>query len=319
LNSFSSISKFFMTPSFEPRSITALEHFIANGGNNALVSALNTADDDKTISVSLDRLAQLNVTNITKVDRYSSKDLWHWVWDQIKDVFGDIIIDATCFNREILSMLLFALSIKRESLKIVYIQYVSAGSQKYATQNIHLQEGDRWLSRGIVGIRSIVGYPGNFSTECIRRVVALAGHELPRLLEAIEFIEPDELSINSEHIGSSTVEKANELSTQVAQLLKEKIQVPRMSDFSFYADSIDKTYESLEKYILLHINENISIIPMNTKLSTIAAALVALKHRGIRLIYVVPEEYNLKYSSDIGDLKQFDITSYIMSAKTEKV
>lgn len=310
------VSAFFAMPSFERRSTKALMEFIKNGGEVGAVKTARISKDEVTLQSALAELATVGVQNVPFIDRKTSRSLWGWVWANAKDVQGTVIVDATCFTRELLGMLLFALSVRREYLDEIHVQYVSTGLDGYATQNKALPEAERWLSRGIYTIRSVVGYPGNFRSERRRRVVALAGHERDRLLETIEFLEPDELSISSERSNSSTVEGAAEISQGVVKALRDRIPVPKISDVDFSANSITETYKSLNNLLNAHEGENIAIVPMNTKLSFIGAALAALHNQDARLMYAVPEEYNPLYSCDEGPLTSFDITSFIKDSRT---
>ena len=73
------------------------------------------------------------------------------------------MIDVTCLPRELLGMLLFAVSVARCRIGSVRVAYVAAPEGGYATQNMDLLESDRWLSKGVTEVRSIVGFPGKFS------------------------------------------------------------------------------------------------------------------------------------------------------------
>lgn len=309
------VSRFFMTPSFEPRSTVALRTFMDSGGSREAVRALNTSESQESVSGAIEELTRLGIPKPQLVNRLSSRRLWEWVWANTEDSAGRVAIDATCFNREIICMLLFALAVRREHLEDVLIQYVPVGARGYASHDSGLADGNRWLSKGIIGVRSILGYPGKFSSEKRLRVVALAGHEKERLLNAIEFLEPYELSISSERSGSSTVQGAGEISKSVAEELRGRIQVPNISEVKFSADSIEQTFDSLSRLMESCANENVAILAMNTKLSSVGVALAALQKREIRLVYTVPEEYNPRYSSDFGDVKTFNITGYIRASR----
>ena len=313
------VAAFFAIPSFEPRSAKAIKEFATAGGDAKAVRTIRLSKNTHELVPAISDFNNFGIHNIPFVSREDAKSLWEWVWSNTKDVQGEIVVDATCFTRELLGMLLFALSVRREYLERVEIQYVSAGPAGYVTQNTKLVDDDRWLSKGVVGIRSIIGYPGDFRSEQRRRVVAFAGHEKDRLWETIEFLEPDELSISNEQLKSSTVEGAAEISNLVNEALRDKIQPPKVSSVEFRADSIHETYESLIRLLEKHTDENVAFVPMNTKLSFIGAAFAALHNRNVRLVYAVPETYNPLYSSDEGDLKAFDVTALIKTAETTQV
>ncbi len=313
------VSTFYTMPSFEPRSMVAVSAFLEAGGSREAIHLARLSELRSNFFDLKDEIRTLGLPEITLLDRFSTRSLWNWVWSVTCAAEGNVVIDATCFTRELLGMIIFALSVRRNNLNTVEVQYVSTGPNGYASQNISLSEEERWLSRGVAEIRSILGYPGNFKSEQRRRVVAFAGHERDRLLEILEYIEPTVLSMSSEKEHSSTVDGARAVSKSVADELRDRIPLPVISEVAFSANSIQETQSSLETLIAEAGAENISVLAMNTKLSFIGASLCALEHRNVRLIYAVPEAYNPLYSSDSGDLKKFDITYQIKAAKTTPV
>ena len=301
-------------PSFEPRSTTALELFRDSGGKAEVVKAIHAAADQKQIATSLARVEKLGVKNIAQIDRFSSRQMWSWVWQNVKDVRGNVVIDATGFTRELVYMLLFGLSIRRNTIENIRVFYVPPGERGYVSTNQDLPKSKRWLSKGLVGIRSVIGYPGNFSSEKKLRVIALAGHETARLYDAIEFLEPNALSIAAEESNSSTVAGAYRFSKEAVEELKTRIHMPPLETFEFSANSIQLTYESICQLLDGHGSENLVLLPMNNKPSSIGAALAALYNRNARIVYAVPEHYNPKYSYDSGQPMTFDITDQIHKA-----
>lgn len=315
----SKISAFYVMPSFEPRSTVAVSRFCKRGGNVSIIRAVQFSESSSYAQHTSNALVNLGVSNIVTVDRRNSKSLWEWAWASVKDVEGKVAIDATCFTRELLGMLLFALSVKRQQISSIVVHYVATGKDGYATQNEKLPEDERWLTKGILEIRSIVGYPGDFSSERKRRVIALAGHESKRLLEILEFIEPEQLSIGNETKGSSTVVGAETISKNVADELRDRIPIPNINEVTFHANSINDTFESVSTLLKSYDDENVFLVPMNTKLSFIGAALAALQNRNVRMVYAVPEVYNPNYSKGAGKLTSHDITRIIHESKTTLV
>ena len=252
-------------------------------------------------------------------DRFDTKKTWDQVWDIVCDCDPTVSIDVTCLPREVLAMFLFAFSVCRDKIKKIEVLYTSAPSAQeggYATQNQDLSEDARWLSRGIRTTRSIVGYPGDFSSEKRCHAIVLAGHEPARTLEAIEFVEPLRCSLGNESAGTSTVSEARDFSEDVVSQLRHRITLPNIEPLSFSADSIEGTLKKLEEIELFPDTENIVLIAMNTKLSFVGATMFALKERHVRMIYSVPEEYNPLYCIGVGKSTSHDITEYIKQANT---
>ena len=184
---------------------------------------------------------------------------------QASNLRGDLTIDITCMPRELLGMLLFAVSVKRQCFSNISVAYVAAPVGGYATQNEQLPESARWLSKGVACVRSIIGYPGVFHSERPCHLVVFAGHERERILQLVEYIEPRRLTISEELEHSSTVPGAREISRNVAEELKHKIHVPEIGEnIEFSSSSIGKVYSSLMDSGLGESSENVALAAMNT-------------------------------------------------------
>lgn len=309
--------------SFEDRSTVWVRKFLDSGGKTEHVFVADIFESDPMYKENLDQLAKLGVYNVTQVDRFSSRSLWEWTWSVIEACSSgcDLVIDVTCMPRELLGMLLFAVSRKSSAIDSVSVAYVAAPEGGYATQNKNLPESDRWLSKGVKTVRSIIGFPGTFRSERDSHLVILAGHEMDRILQIVEYLEPSRLTISGGQEKSSILVGAEQLSREVADALrdqlKDRIQVPEIGDIEFGSSSIEEVFESLIDAKLEKSDENIALVAMNTKLSFVGAALFALCQREVRMIYAVPQEYNPLYCQGVGKSHQFDITELVRRAKTE--
>lgn len=305
--------------SFEKRSTIWVNEYLESGGQPETVFLADVIEHGDEYAENLAFMRKIGVKNVDQIDRFSSGSLWRWVVRVVERVSvfeGNLTIDITCMPRELLGMLLFAVSVKRQSFNTISVAYVSAPAGGYATQNEQLPESERWLSKGVACVRSIVGYPGVFRSERPCHLVVFAGHERERILQLVEYVEPRRLTISEEQEDSSTVLGAREISQNVARDLKRKIQVPKIGDIEFSSSSIDGVYNSLMDSHLGESGENVALAAMNTKLSFIGAALFALSNRAIRMMYAVPREYNPSYCAGVGDASQFDITALVGKANT---
>ena len=313
--------------SFEERSISGLSSACAGdslrAGRAELIHfGINPKQLDKNIS----KVRSEHGLEAVELDRFDTKGMWNWVWNTVSNCKPSVTIDATCLPRELLGMLIFALSVRRESMgktEILYTYAPSGGEGGYATQNQALSDDEKWLSKGIIAIRSIVGYPGYFSSERKCHAIALVGHEFERMLEMLKAIEPSRCSLGNEKDSTSTVDSAGDYSEGIANRLREGLRkyvaVPEeIVPVNFHANSIKNTLEEL-KHIDIRPEENTALIAMNTKLSFIGAALYALQKRSVRMIYSVPEKYNPSYCIGAGETESTDITEYLNQAKTTPV
>jgi hypothetical protein len=307
-------ASFFGSVSFEPRSVEGPRAFINFGGSTEAACFANLGGDTEILRTNRDVLNDLGYTNVVNVDRLSAKSLWEWTWRNVSAARDDVVVDATSLPRELLAMILFALSVRRKSLKRVRMFY--SAPDRYVTQREDIPLAERWLSRGTRAIRSIVGFPGDFESERARHLVALAGHEDERLLEIISYMEPTRLSISNEQKHSSTVANADRISDLVKAKLRESVGLLEYGDVTFFADSIAQTFDSLSSMLSIRTDENVGLVAMNTKLSFVGAALCALQLRHVRLVYAVPLEYNPQYSEGFKQVTEHDVTEQIKRSTT---
>lgn len=300
--------------SFEQRSSVWVQKYLDAGGRVGTVFLADVVEGGSEYETQMSTFTNLGVRNVDRVDRFSSSSLWSWslsVVDRAGAVGTTLLIDITCIPRELLGMLLFAVSVRQQRFRQIVVVYVAAPSEGYATQNQGLPPEERWLSKGVVTVRTIVGYPGGFRAERPSHLVVLAGHEFERLLAIVEYLEPDKLTIGGESATSSTVPGAGALSGEVAQRLKDRIQVPNMGDICFSASSIEDVVASLDGLGFDVSAENTTLVSMNTKLAFVGAALFALLNRGVRMVYAVPKEYNPSYCIGAGREYCIDITQML--------
>ncbi len=308
-------------PSFEERSSSGLRQFLLEGGLKENVRCALIKEESSQSRAQTEVWKDLCSAEMPVIDRFEVKDLWNWVWSSIDADHESFVIDVSCMPRELIGLVLFALSVRRDSITSVNILYTRPGDDPdgYATTRPGLAEEDRWLSKGVFTTRSILGYPGIFLTEGEKVLIALAGHEPERLFQLIEVVEPSILAISSEAKGTSTILGAGTVSEGVVDYLRQRIQVPQMEEVTFSANSIDDTYKSLEVKCPAYANKNLTIAAMNTKLAFVGSALYALRERRIRLTYLVPLKYNPLYSAGTQAPELYDITVYIKSAQTTQV
>ena len=126
-------------------------------------------------------------------------------------------------------------------------------------------------------------------------MIILTGFEKERATQLVELFEPDVLSIGN---GSEPTDENHRATMEgMKQEFSEWFGNLGIlwTSFEFSCSNIEKTIDDIKKEIN-NPEENIVLVPLNTKLSTISAALVALKDERIQLVYPIPEIYNRDYS-----------------------
>jgi len=147
-----------------------------------------------------------------------------------------------------------------------------------------------WLSRGFRAVRTVLGFSGIQQASRPTLLVILSGFEPERALRLIEEHEPKKVLLG---IGNPpTADRFRERNKAEQKLILSRQDVEM---FDFPADDVDNCRMVLEKLLSPHLRDsNVILAPMNTKLSTLAALLVAEAHPEIQLTYCLPGEYNVE-------------------------
>ena len=202
-----------------------------------------------------------------------------------------IVIDITAFTRESLLILLKFLF---DGLDQGYtVEFLYSNASEYSVGDA---SDKKWLSKGNREIRSVMGYPGVLvpSKQC--HLIVLVGFENERALSLIDECEPSRISLGI----------ANELewattphqTTNVARLHRLINVVGAVEQFKFLGYDAGGTKKKLEGIIERVKGYNTVIAPMNTKISTLGAAMVALENESVQICYAQANIYNvLNYSA----------------------
>ena len=206
-----------------------------------------------------------------------------------------ILVDITSFTSESLLMLLRVLNKRRMPSSKVDFVYASAG--QYSTDS--RSDASRWLSDGIREIRPVLGYPGIMVPSHDTHMIVMVGIEDERALQLIRACEPRYVSLgvcDPTQPDTSPHQNAN-----VGSLTRLRSVLANVSEFSFRGYSVTGTEEGLLEQAGRYSDCNVVIAPMNTKISTVGAAILALRHESIQLCYAAPYFYNFDHYSSLGD------------------
>jgi len=221
----------------------------------------------------------------------------------IKKDVKKILLDITTLTHEALLILLKLLKMYCPNSKITCI-YTRA--KDYCVGD---DVDNKWLSKGIEEIRSVLGYSGTFLPSQKNHLFVIVGYEYERAISMINILEPNVLSLGYGKSENATVEKDKEANSHYLQLVVEMSpSYPDVDLFEVSCDDPYKTYEYLEKQIKKCKDKNIIIAPMNNKISTIGVGLLALKNERIQVCYGPALTYNiLSYSLPGNKCYIFDI------------
>jgi hypothetical protein len=208
-----------------------------------------------------------------------------------------ILLDITTFNHESLLILLKLLKVYCPNCEITCL-YTNA--KDYCLGD---NVDEKWLSKGIEEIRSVLGYPGNLIPSKKTHLIVIVGYEYERAVSMINMLEPNFLSLGYGKSENATVEKDREANSHYLKLVMEMSpSYPNINKFKISCNDPYETYKNLKKQIQRIKNENILIAPMNNKISTIGVGLLALQYEKIQICYGPAITYNLLNYSTPGDL-----------------
>lgn len=210
-----------------------------------------------------------------------------------------ILADITCFTHE---ALLIFLAISKQFLKNARIKYSYCNASIYASESKEATE--QWLSRGIREVRSVLGYAGDIKPSQETVLIMMVGYECERAWQVIDSISPEELIITYNNANGSTDQTNGDANQHHADLLKElAAYYQKPKEYVIPSNNPFETAAKLEEVISdVRENANIIIAPMNNKLATIGAGIVALKRPEIQLCYAPAIYYNTSSYSVEGDV-----------------
>lgn len=204
----------------------------------------------------------------------------------------DLVIDITSLTHELL-VAIIGLFASESLLSRITLLYTGASEYSFNTP-----DDQTWLSRGVVEIRSVLGFPGVMLPSKKLHLVIMAGFEIERAVEVIRRYEPARLTIGYGSKLQSVSEKhhnANkEFAAQIETLLIEQDGMSNdLHHFEFSCVDPYATKDDLISYLSHTKDENIVVCTLNTKLSTVGAALAALEMPNVQICYAQPAEYNV--------------------------
>jgi len=115
-----------------------------------------------------------------------------------------ILIDITTFTHEIMLILLVLIRIHRSLLDGVKLTLTYSGASEYSIGD-NLK--NKWLSKGVRTVRSVLGFPGDSIPTKKTHLIILVGYEYERAEKLIEVIEPNTISLGFGRSSTATTEK----------------------------------------------------------------------------------------------------------------
>jgi len=197
-----------------------------------------------------------------------------------------VLIDITTVTHETVMMLYQIASLCFQKTDTVEFIYATADDYSMGQD-----KPQKWLSKGINEIRSVVGYPGRIVPSKSNHLIVLLGFEEYRALSIIRELEPSLISIGYGDSEDESTGPHQETNEKKVQRLRSLVGDVNKFVFSCY----DPLSAEATLADLVAKNSN-----LNPKLSTLGAAQVATKNDDIQLCYAQPTNYNSKEYSKPG-------------------
>lgn len=198
-----------------------------------------------------------------------------------------ILLDISTFTHE---MLLMFLCILRSWTNNVELTCVYTNTLDYSAQET---VENKWLSRGLRDVRTVLGFPGDNLPSQKTHLVLIVGYEYERAYNIINVIEPNSLSLGYVEAEETSTEKNKDANSHYLRLIEEMaISYDDIERFTISCRNVEKTVKELNKIIELHKGENIVIVPLNNKVSTIAVAVTVFNNPEVQICYGQPVLYN---------------------------
>ncbi len=222
-----------------------------------------------------------------------------------KDNKINIVIDVTTFTREVLLILFKAINQKTYiDISNIYLVYTPA--ENYPCE---------WLTRGVRYIRSIFGYSGMILPSKKLMLVILNGFENERTEEIINSFEPNAILLGRPSNEASINESLGIRGNEKFEHIRQKHISNIAQDFEFSCVEVDSTINTIEELVKKYEGDyNIVLSPLNNKVSTIAAAFVALKNENIQVCYASANQYNInEYSTPCDYFLIFEMNKFLVN------
>ncbi len=157
----------------------------------------------------------------------------------------------------------------------------------------NLPADKKWLSRGCKNLHAVLGYSGMLFPSQKNRLIVIVGYEYHRATDIINLFEPNALTLVYGSPQNSTTEKnkdANKLYVELVQNMSFEYSDVECKEIP--CDNPDQTAKILEQIYESHCTENLIIIPMNNKLSTVGVVKSLLSNHAVQACYAPAIVYN---------------------------
>ena len=283
--------------SFEDRCLSIAENLDPERLGHVLVAKNQRFSDavDKNLNILQERFSgKASILLVDSADPIMTTNNLVLAIEQRRSDAQRVLIDITAFTHETLLILFQVCNVGLGASSAIDFLYAPASEYSIGDQPI-----DKWLSKGITEVRSVMGYPGGFAPSRDTHLIVLAGFEDYRTLSLIQELEPSLVSIgygDSTEVGTDAHQVTNE--TKVNRI---RSLVGGVEAFVFSCYDALSAERKIREVVRRHRGVNTIVAPMNTKISTLGAARAALRDESIQLCYAQADIYNYRNYSRPGE------------------
>ncbi len=269
------------------------------------VENINGSSIIKKHAQELDAIFSGNITSL-KVDFSDSLIVADKIAKEIHSVQGrklNVLVDVTTFTHEVLMICLKVLCVSSKIGKITCI-YVNA--EEYCPEQ---PVNKKWLSKGCKNVHPVLGYPGMLFPSQKTHLIVIVGYEYGRAFDMISALEPNSITLAYGSPEDALTKKDHE-ANQVFNSLVEKMafEYSNIESLKIPCNDPYRTSKALQDLYDSHETDNIIVVPMNNKMSTVGLVLSSIKNERVQICYAPAVLYNeTNYSSPGVDCYIFQI------------
>jgi hypothetical protein len=231
--------------------------------------------------------------------------------NELKSIFSKknrnkkILVDITTLTREMIFILIYYFK-NVPPVNKFNVTFVYNPAEKYAIDTKDYSE--KWLSRGVRDIRSVLGYSGLFLPDKKLALILLVGFEHERAKKIIDNFEPSKVFIGHASVEGAISKELQAINKKVFEDLKNMLSI-EMTQFEFSCKTPNETKDKVDDIIgSIKSEYNIVIASLNNKISTIGVAFSAMENPEVQVCYPTVNQYNIEnYSTSKDEIYLIDI------------
>lgn len=245
---------------------------------------------ERAVAIAMDAGVEIEFLTASKRNPLTLADALVRLGDRVGDGAEDLrwVADVTTMTHEMVLVVVAAAEELIPSWSGLTFVYNVAG--QYSGDDA---AGQKWISRGIHEVRSVLGYPGAWSPGEPTTLVALPGFDMERVRRIVEDIEPEHLLVG---IARPTLGKHAWSDEKNRAIAEELLGTRDGRLFDYPALDPFAAVDALARETA-GVASNVLLAPLNSKISTVAIGVLARLKSDWQVCYAPALIYNLSYAT----------------------